>query len=89
MGGFVVFRVLGINRGILDELLECLPLAHEFDQFGVCRSALVDAVLIFSEQFFQSAASFLSQHLVYLSLGKAVSVSTLNLKRTTRTWLRK
>lgn len=91
MGGLVVFGVFRVKRGIRDELLECLALAHELDQLWVCRSALVDAVFVFSEKFIESAPTFLSQHLVDFSLGEAVSVSTIPqlLWEKSLTWLRK
>lgn len=87
----MVFGVFRVKRGVRDELLECLSLAHELDQLWVGRSALVDAVFIFSEEFFKSAPTFLGQHLVDFSLGEAVSVSIIpqSLLEKSLTWLRK
>jgi len=91
VGGLVVFGVFRVKRGVRDELLECLSLAHELDQLWVGRSALVDAVFVFSEEFIKSAATFLGQHLVDFSLGEAVSVSAISrlLWQKSLTWLRK
>jgi hypothetical protein len=59
--------------------LECLALAHEVDKLGVGGAALVDAMFVFSEQFFESATTFLGEHLIDFALGEAVLISIIEL----------
>jgi len=48
VGGLVILWIFWILRGVSNQFLECLSLAQELNQLRISRSALVDAVFVFS-----------------------------------------
>jgi len=73
----VVFFIRRNLCSIADQFLECLALAHKFDKFGIGRAALVNAVVVLSQEVFKSAATLLGKKLVDFTLGESVLVSSL------------
>lgn len=57
--GHFVRGVLWFKSGILDELLDLGLLSKKFDEFGVALLGLLDTRLIFLEESFKRAATFL------------------------------
>lgn len=65
VGLIVVVGVAWILDGVLDQFLECLPLANKFDQFWDTAATTENhEFLLFHQEFFDGASIFLVKELV-------------------------
>ena len=63
----MVVRVLRVLHRILDQFLECLPLADELDELGdAAAAAKHNQLFLFEQELFDRAALLLIQELIDL-----------------------
>ena len=63
----MVVRVLRVLHRILDQFLECLPLADKLDEFGdAATAAKHNQLFLFEQELFDRAAFLLVQKLIDL-----------------------